>query len=285
MAEVATGVLHNVGNVLNTVNVAANILADRFRDSKVTSIYKVCALLRENSTDLAGFFSKDPRAAKLVPYLESLADTLDKERSETMAELSTLLKSIDHIKDVIWMQQSYASVAGMVEPLNLPEAIEDAIKLSTNALQRHSIQVIREFAQTGPARAERHKVLQILVNLINNAKKAMETKEPSLRHLVLRVAHGDPGTLVVKVIDNGIGIPAENLTKIFSHGFTTKKDGHGFGLHSSANAAKQMQGSLLAESEGVGLGATFTLSLPRWTETSPEKPASDFSGTKLARPI
>ncbi len=285
MAEVATGVLHNVGNVLNTVNVAANILADRFRDSKVTSIYKVCALLRENSADLGGFFTKDPRASKLIPYLESLAETLDKERAETMAELSTLLKSIDHIKDVIWMQQSYASVAGMVEPLNLPETIEDAIKLSTNALQRHSIQVIREFAQTGPARAERHKVLQILVNLINNAKKAMETKEPSHRHLIIRVSFFDADHLCVRVIDNGIGIPPENITKIFSHGFTTKKDGHGFGLHSSAHAAKQMQGSLNAESEGIGKGATFTLSLPRWKEQLPELPAANVAGAKIARPI
>ncbi len=285
MAEVATGVLHNVGNVLNTVNVAANILADRFRDSKVTSIYKVCALLRENSADLPSFFTNDPRAAKLVPYLTSLADTLDQERTETMAELSTLLKSVDHIKDVIWMQQSYASVAGMVEPLNLPETIEDAIKLSTNALQRHSIHVIREFAQTGPVRAERHKVLQILVNLINNAKRAMETKEPSQRHLTLRIGFGDTGIITVKVIDNGIGIPPENITRIFSHGFTTKKDGHGFGLHSSANAAKQMQGSLVAESDGVGKGATFILTLPRWTEKIPAAHTPHFNDTKIARPI
>jgi signal transduction histidine kinase len=64
------------------------------------------------------------------------------------------------------------------------------------------------------------------------------------------------------VRDNGIGIPPENLIKIFNHGFTTKRDGHGFGLHSGANAAKEMGGSLTAESNGPGLGATFTLELP-----------------------
>jgi len=269
MAEVATGVLHNVGNVLTSINVTANLVSDRYRDSKVTSIFKVCALLREHATDLGAFFTNDPRAAKLPTYLESLANNLDKERVDTMSDLSTLLKSIDHIKDIIWMQQSYASVAGMVEPLVPGETIEDAIKLSTNALQRHNVQVERQFAKTPAARAERHKVLQILVNLISNAKKAMDCKEPSQRHLLIRVENGPDETVVIKIVDNGIGIPAENLNKIFSHGFTTRKDGHGFGLHSSALAAKQMSGALTVTSAGVGHGATFALSLPCWKEPAP----------------
>jgi len=266
MAEVATGVLHNVGNVLTSINVTANLLTDRFRDSKVTSIFKVCALLRENAADLSGFFARDPRAAKLPTYLETLANALEKERTETMNELATLLKSIDHVKDVIWMQQSYASVSGIVEPLQPAETIEDAIKLSNNALLRHNVLVERQFALTPPARAERHKVLQILVNLISNAKKAMDCKEPSQRRLIIRVENSANEMISIKITDNGVGIPEENLAKIFSHGFTTRKDGHGFGLHSSAIAAKQMGGSLLAHSDGGGRGATFTLNLPRWKE-------------------
>ena len=274
MAEVATGVLHNVVNVLTSINVTAHLLSDRFRDSKVTSIYKVCALLRDQAGDLPGFFARDPRGAKLPGYLESLANALDQERSETMADLSTLLKSIDHVKDVIWMQQSYASVAGVVEPLAPSEAIEDAIKLSNNALLRHNVQVTREFAITPAARAERHKVLQILVNLISNAKKAMDCKEPSQRKLTIRVENTPDDTVKIKVIDNGTGIPGENLTKIFSHGFTTRKDGHGFGLHSSALAAHQMGGSLAAYSDGPGRGATFTLELPCWKD----QPAGETDG-------
>jgi len=294
MAEVATGVLHNVGNVLTSINVTANLVSDRYRDSKVTSIFKVCGLLREHSTDLGGFFANDPRAAKLPGYLESLANNLDKERMDTMSDLSTLLKSVDHVKDIIWMQQSYASVAGMVEPLVPAETIEDAIKLSNNALQRHNVHVERQFAQTPAARAERHKVLQILVNLISNAKKAMDCKEPSQRRMLLRVENGQNDTVVIKVVDNGIGIPPENLTKIFGHGFTTRKDGHGFGLHSSALAAKQMGGELTAASEGVGRGATFTLALPRWKEQSSvaepinslkvKSPDECFSPEKPTRP-
>jgi PAS domain S-box-containing protein len=282
MAEVATGVLHNVGNVLTSINVTANLVSDRYRDSKVTSIFKVCALLREHSTDLGNFFANDPRASKLPTYLENLANNLDKERMDTMSDLATLLKSIDHVKDIIWMQQSYASVAGMVEPIVPAETIEDAIKLSTNALQRHNVHVERQFAQTPPARAERHKVLQILVNLVSNAKKAMDCKEPSQRRMLIRVENGANETVVIKVIDNGIGIPPENLTKIFSHGFTTRKDGHGFGLHSSSLAAKQMGGELSASSEGVGRGATFTLSMPRWKE--PTATTEPSNSTKVKAP-
>lgn len=282
MAEVATGVLHNVGNVLTTMNVTANLLADRLRDSKVTSIYKVCALLRENSADLPGFFAKDPRAGKLITFLENLAHALDKERADTMGDISNLLKSLDHVKDVIWMQQSYASVAGVVEPLHLSETVEDALKLSNTALVRHSVIVDKQFAMIPPARGERHKVLQILVNLISNAKKAMDAKEPSQRRLQIRTVNTQNGLLEVHVIDNGVGIPPENLTKIFSHGFTTRKDGHGFGLHSSAIAAKQMNGGLQALSEGAGRGATFVLSLPVWNEKeappAPTRPPIPLGG-------
>jgi PAS domain S-box-containing protein len=274
MAEVATGVLHNVGNVLTSINVTANLLSDRLRDSKISSLGKVAILMKENAADLPGFFAKDPRAAKLTGYLDNLAINLEKERQESINELATLLKSVSHVKDIIWMQQSYASVSGMVEPLLAPETIEDALKLSNNALQRHNVLVQREFADTPPARAERHKVLQILVNLISNAKKAMDAKEPSQRKLTIQTLRGPDETVVIKVIDNGIGIPRENLTKIFSHGFTTRKDGHGFGLHSSVLAATQMGGELLATSEGPGRGATFTLILPLWKDgpLNPPKP-------------
>lgn len=277
MAEVATGVLHNVGNVLTSINVTANLLSDRLRDSKVSSLGKVATLLKANAGDLPGFFTSDPRAGKLTGYLKNLSINLEKERQENMTELTTLLKSVSHVKDIIWMQQSYASVSGIVEPLQPPETIEDALKLSNNALQRHNVHVVREFGVTRAARAERHKVLQILVNLISNAKKAMDAKEPSQRRLVIRTESGDGDTIVIKVTDNGIGIPAENLPKMFCHGFTTRKDGHGFGLHSSALAAKQIGATLTAASEGPGRGATFTLILPAWSEAPVNPPKAPLA--------
>ena len=66
----------------------------------------------------------------------------------------------------------------------------------------------------------------------------------------------------ISVKDNGVGIPKENLRKIFQHGFTTRSDGHGFGLHGSAIAATQMHGSLSVDSAGDDQGATFVLRVP-----------------------
>jgi signal transduction histidine kinase len=105
-------------------------------------------------------------------------------------------------------------------------------------------------------------VLQILVNLIHNAKYALDASGRADRQLTVRVGLARENWLEVKVADNGIGIPAENLTRIFSLGFTTRKGGHGFGLHSGANAAKEMGGTLQAQSDGAGKGAQFTLELP-----------------------
>jgi signal transduction histidine kinase len=139
--------------------------------------------------------------------------------------------------------------------------IEDALSMNRDAMARHNIQIRRDFAEVPPILTEKHKVLQILVNLIRNAKHACHDSAMLDKQILLRVANGN-GRIKVSVTDNGIGIPRENLTRIFSHGFTTRKEGHGFGLHSGALAAKEMGGNLIAFSEGLGSGATFTLELP-----------------------
>ena len=143
------------------------------------------------------------------------------------------------------------------------ELIEDAIRLNLTAFERHHIELVREFDENLPkVSVDRHKFLQIFINLLRNAKHALEDSCKGPRRMVIRVAMASPDRVKVVVSDNGIGIPPENLTKIFNHGFTTKKDGHGFGLHSGANAAKEMGGSLTARSDGPGQGAEFTLELP-----------------------
>ena len=127
---------------------------------------------------------------------------------------------------------------------------------------RDKIIVRREFDAVPPVRVDRHKVLQILVNLFRNARHACTPATGDDKVLTLRVGMHDNGRVKFAVCDNGVGIAPENLTRIFAHGFTTKTDGHGFGLHSGANAAKEMGGSLQAYSDGPGHGADFILELP-----------------------
>jgi PAS domain S-box-containing protein len=261
MAEVATGVLHNVGNVLNSVNVSVNILAESLHHSRVSSVAKLGVLLQEHAGDLGAFLTADPRGQRIPGYVDTLASHLTGEQQRLLAELDSLRRNVDHIKEIVSMQQSYAKVIGVVEMLAPVDLFEDALRMNAAGLTRHDIEVTREFNPSPVVRVERHKVLQILINIIRNAKYALDESQQAKRRLVLRI---EPAGKMVRFVinDNGIGIPPENLTKIFSHGFTTRKDGHGFGLHSSALAAHEMGGTLTGQSDGPGRGATFILEVP-----------------------
>jgi PAS domain S-box-containing protein len=268
MAEVATGVLHNVGNVLNSVNVSANIVIDIARRSKVSSLARVGALLREHEHDLADFISNDSRGKHLPGYLVQLSDVLLDELGLAVRELESLRKNVDHIKEIVAMQQGYSKLSGVKEEMNVADLIEDTLRMMAPALERHGITVVKEIEPVPPVMVEKHKVLQILVNLVRNAKLACSDSGRPDKYVTIRASTHEHRARI-QVIDNGVGIPAENLTRIFNHGFTTRLDGHGFGLHSGALAAREIGGALSAASEGVGLGATFTLDLPLATPDTP----------------
>jgi C4-dicarboxylate-specific signal transduction histidine kinase len=261
MAEVATNVLHNVGNVLNSVNISATLAAEYLRQSSVSHLGRAIALLRENAGDLGAYLTIDPVGRKLPAFLLQLTGQLEAENSAILGELEQLAKNVEHIKDIVSVQQSYASSAGMSQTVAVVEMVEDSLRMNAGALSRHEVQLIREFEIQPVIQVDKHKVMQILVNLIRNAKYACDESGRPDKRLTVRISDGD-GIIRISVIDNGVGILAENLTRIFSHGFTTRKEGHGFGLHSSALAAREMGGALLAQSDGQGLGAVFTLELP-----------------------
>ena len=263
MAEVATSVLHNVGNVLNSVSVSATLVGDQLRQSRVPGLRRATTLLREKNGDLADYLTTDP-TGKLVPeYLGVVADQLAAEREQMISEMDSVGRHIEHIKEIVAMQQNYARVSGAFENLSAAELVEDALRMNAAAFDRHRVEIVREIDRKTPAiHADRHKVLQILINLIRNAKYAMDAQDPHEKRMVVRVGPVGEDRVKIAVSDNGVGITAENLARIFTHGFTTKKDGHGFGLHSGANAAKEMGGSLTVFSAGPGAGASFILELP-----------------------
>jgi signal transduction histidine kinase len=262
MAEIATSVLHNVGNVLNSVNVSCNMITGRLNKSKGYNLEKVVSVMDEHAADLGDFLTKDPQGRQLPNFLKQLGKKLAEEKISILKEVTGLAKNVDHIKDIVAAQQGYSRISGVTETLNITDLIEDALRMNASALARHDVQIFREYdAQIPAVTVEKHKVLQILVNLIRNAKQACDAIESPDKRLTMRVTHGG-GHVRVDLIDNGIGIPAENLTRIFNHGFTTKKEGHGFGLHSGALTAKELGGSLSVYSEGTGKGTTLTLELP-----------------------
>jgi PAS domain S-box-containing protein len=261
MAEVATSVLHNVGNVLNSVNVSSTLISNQLRKSKIANLGKVVRMLNERAGDIGNFLNSDPKGKQLPGYLGQLAEHLVREQATAIKELELLHDNIEHIKDIVVMQQSYAKVSGLIETVNITDLIEDALRLNLGGLQRHGVEVIREFEDIPLMDVEKHIVLQILVNLVRNAKYACDESLRMDKLLTLRAQKND-GQIEISIIDNGIGIPPENMTRIFNHGFTTRKEGHGFGLHSAVLAAMEMGGALTAYSDGIDHGATFILELP-----------------------
>jgi signal transduction histidine kinase len=293
MAEVASGVLHNVGNVLNSVNVSATLVANKIRESRITNLVALSDLLNEHAADLPNFLSSDPKGQRVLPYLAKLATCLREEHQMMLQEVESLTRHIDHIKEIVAAQQNYGKVFGLIEAVSLPDLVEDAIAIVEPALRRKGIHLERDYEALPPVAVDKHQVLQILLNLLRNAEDAIDEagKPEKLIHVRINLSGDD--RVRIEVRDNGVGLASENLTRIFAHGFTTKPHGHGFGLHSGALAAGQMGGTLSAESDGPGQGAVFTLELPlAATKISPatgvpsdrrlgDKPQADGTGGEV----
>ncbi|WP_434650899.1 DAHL domain-containing protein [Pseudomonas sp. D1-2] len=261
MAEIATNVLHNVGNVLNSVNISADLVTRKLKNSKTQGLGKAVKMMNEHADDLGHFITEDEKGKLLPRYFNELVDSVAGEQALLIEELAQLTKSIDHIKDIVTTQQTYAGAARLIEPLNVADLFEDALRMNSGALSRHHVTVIKDYQDAPVILGDKHRLLLILINLISNAKFAMSSVEHP-REMTLGIRIVDQTTLCVSVKDRGEGISKENQARIFNHGFTTRKDGHGFGLHSCALAAVEMNGRLLAYSDGPGHGALFTLELP-----------------------
>jgi len=262
MAEVATAVLHNVGNVLNSINVSATIIADRLNASRVSQLSELARLLKENQSNLSEYLADDPKGQRILPYLDKLSRHLLEERDELSQELNGLAKHVGHVKDIVALQQTHAKTAGVLETIAFHSLIEDALRMTIAEMDRHGVQVTKEIEAVPLMSTDRHKVLQILLNLMRNAKDAVKASGTLPRKITVRACSVGTERVRFQLVDNGVGIPKENLARVFSHGFTTKRDGHGFGLHFGALTASQLGGSLSVESAGLGCGATFTLELP-----------------------
>lgn len=261
MAEVATNVLHNVGNILNSVNISASLVVERVKQSKAPGVARIAALLREKGPRLGEFMANDERGKRVPEYLTTLGEQLMTDQRMALQELASLRDNLEHIKDTVAMQQSYAKLCGVTEIVAVVDLVEDSLRLNAGAFARHGVTLHRDFAEVPPITVDKHKVLQILVNLVRNAKYACDESGKTEKLITLRIDAAANGVRI-SVIDNGVGIPAENMSRLFTHGFTTRQSGHGFGLHSGALAAQELGGTLRAESDGPGRGAAFILELP-----------------------
>lgn len=264
-AEVATGILHDVRNVLTGINISFSMLRSKAKGLSVDGVQKLSDLVSKQ-TDLRNFLTEHEQGRKVPEYLEGLAARLSQEQQAITLELDRLTKGIEHIHQLISAQQAYAKVSGNKETVLLQEVIEQSISLNITQTGNSGWKIIKDFAPVPPVLIEKHKLLQILVNLVRNAKQACEQATGLEKVITLGLSRREDW-ICISVQDNGVGIPAENLQRLFEHGFTTKKDGHGFGLRSAAAAARELGGSLTAQSKGALCGAAFCLKLPAPTPT------------------
>ena len=262
MAEVANSVLHNVGNVLNSVNVSVSLVTERLRDTPIGDLPKVVRLLIANAGDLGTYLTSDPKGRQVPGFLEMLARHWTAEHSELVDEVERLQGNVQHIKDIVTRQQSLSGISGVLEEVYLPSLIDDALAMHDNALRKSRVAVRREFDKMPLAICDRAKLTQILVNLIANAEESLAQTAATERHLTLHTKTNGKRNIEIHVIDDGRGIAPEIRERLFTYGFTTKKNGHGFGLHASALAAQEMGGTLRAHYDDADLGATFIVELP-----------------------
>lgn len=261
MAEISASVLHNVGNVLNSVNVSASTIAEKMSDSKFDNLSQLGDLLNENKQNLATFITQDPRGLKTIEFIKKLAECWHDEQRATVDEVKNLTKNIVIIKEIISTQQNLSKAMGIEQILFVNELLDEAL-LITGLDLKNEITIEKHYGKISSILIDKVKLLQIFVNILRNAKEALLESSDQDKCLIIKSDVLKNSKIKIEIAENGIGIEPKNINKIFNYGFTTKQTGHGFGLHTSALAINELGGEINVESKGLGKGATFTLILP-----------------------
>jgi PAS domain S-box-containing protein len=263
MADVASSVLHNVGNVLNSANVSMGLIKESLDNACYEKLFSVINHIKENLPSNPNYLIDDQKGKLIPQYLICLAEFLEKNHGTIVSEIDNLNKNLEHIIEIVAMQQKLGGISGHNEKIFLPEILDLSLQMAGCYFEEKNLQIIKKYNENLFVTTDKTKLLQVLVNLIQNAKDSVKkVQSQHVGNIIIEIDKkmSDQATITIK--DNGIGIPSENITKIFSFGFTTKQNGHGFGLHSSALAANEIGGTLVANSKGVNQGAIFTLTLP-----------------------
>jgi signal transduction histidine kinase len=264
MAEIATSVLHNIGNVVTSMTTTTSLLKEKIKTTKVDKLLALAEMLEQHQHDIINFLTVDPNGQHVIEFIITMANVWKDEKEILMKEISELNDTVDYVRSIIAKQQSFSTAISMIEETSITTLLENAVSLNRAIYEniKLEIEIVYDNHLTESVLIDRIKVLQILVNLIKNAFEALIASENKNKRIILRTKELSPDTFLIQIIDNGIGITIDNLQQIFTYGFTTKKDGHGFGLHMSILSAREVGGDLTVESEGVGKGAIFNLMLP-----------------------
>lgn len=268
MAEVAMGMIHNVSNILNSLNVSASIMAGKIQESELNNLVECNNLLEKNKNNLEEFLTKDPKGKILPQYISQIIKALQADFEVILNEINGFRKNVQVINEIIMTHQSLAVIPEFEKAIDVKSVLEDALKICGDDFSTHHITIKRDYSELKPIVLNKIKLLQVMINLIVNAKQALIESAVENKELTLRITAPDKGIFTIEVVDNGVGIAGDDLKRLFQSGFTTKNTGHGFGLHSSSIAAEEMRGKIEVFSEGINKGTVVTLLLPYQVEAS-----------------
>lgn len=257
LSEFASSVIHNVGNILSSINVSTATIIRHVRESKHMQLSKVVAMLKKGAGE-PGFLVHHERGKLLPSYLGSLTEVLEEEFEDIEKESRSMLKNLMLITQIIEYQQSQGRHEESNDLVDLRQVVEDALNVKMDAIMRDNIRVHTEFG-TLAVSSQKAKLTHVLINLIKNAVEAMAPFPEDQRVLAIWSGMDEHGQVFLSIKDSGVGLNEEQMANLFAHGFTTKANGHGFGLHYCLNTMEEMGSRISAQSDGEGKGATFTL--------------------------
>ncbi|TNF69054.1 MAG: GHKL domain-containing protein [Gammaproteobacteria bacterium] len=263
MKDMASSVLHNIGNVLNSIITSITMINKQLKQNKSPQLIQLTQFLEDNKGKLGPFFSEDIKGKHVLEYLYALSQNLAREHSEIEKYIHQLTKHVTHVTHIVKAQNAMSKLGGVAEEIKLEDIICDALAINQVMIKASNIHVTQETGEVKTPISDQVKIMQILVNLIKNSIEALnECNESSNKQLIVNLKHKNKHTFQIYVKDNGIGLDKTKVKNLFKANFTTKRQGHGLGLHASAIAAKELGGALYANSDGVGKGMTMILELP-----------------------
>jgi len=261
-AEVAREVIHNAGNVLNSINISVQQMQSQLEKSSVRSLPAIVALMQEQGEKLGAFITSDPKGKQIPAYFEQLAQAVGSEQQQWRDDLTQMAEHVEHVRAIIQSQ------SGSLESNEAKETIDPARLLNrslghfSDRIEELKIDLQRKTGTVPTCALQKHKVMQVLENLLKNAIESLALVDDRPRKIELKTEMVGSDQFCFEICDNGLGISTEIKEKVFSHGFSTKEGHSGFGLHSAANLAVEMGGRLILSHAEGRVGVCFRLELP-----------------------
>jgi two-component system, NtrC family, sensor kinase len=260
-AELAKGVLHNIGNAMTPIGVRLAGLAQRLRAAPVNDAAQAAAELHAGTAD-------PMRSADLREFLQLACSEVAATVSAAQEDVAVLTRQTTVVQTTLVEQMHAARSEHVIEPVRLTELFAQSLEIVPDGCrQRLVVDTDASLARLGVVRVARTVLRLVLQNLIINAADAVRDAGKDKGKLRLSadiVCDADREQLHLRCEDDGVGIPAQNLERVFEKGFSTKspETNHGIGLHWCANAIGALGGRIWAASDGPGRGATLHLIVP-----------------------